>query len=115
VFRKKGVEVLLLFDRVDDWVVVHLDVFEGKSLQSVASGALDLGELEDEEQKSRLEELERGFEPVVNRVKDVLGERVKDVRMTGRLTNSPACLVTEEGDLSTNMRRVLRSSGQEVG
>lgn len=115
VFKKRGIEVLLLSDRVDDWVVAHLEEFEGKALQSVASGELDLGELEDEEEKARLEEVATEYQPVVARFKDVLGERISDVRVTHRLTDSPACLVTEEGDLSSHMRRVLAASGQDMG
>ncbi len=113
VFKKRGIEVLLLSDRVDDWVVSHLEEFDGKSLQSVASGELDLGE--DDEAKAKLEEVATEYEPIVTRFRDVLGDRISDVRVTHRLTDSPACLVTEEGDLSSHMRRVLKESGQDLG
>ena len=112
IFRKKGIEVLLMYDRIDEWVVSHLDAFEGKQLQSVAKGDLDLGDLEDKEDKERQEKTATEFKEFTARIKNALGERVGDVRVTHRLTTSPACLVTGEHDISTNMGRLLRASGQ---
>ncbi len=112
IFRKKGIEVLLMYDRIDEWVVSHLDAFEGKQLQSVAKGDLDLGDLEDREDKERQEKTATEFKEFTTRIKNALGERVGDVRVTHRLTTSPACLVTGEHDISTNMGRLLRASGQ---
>jgi molecular chaperone HtpG len=114
IFRKKGVEVLLLSDRVDEWLTSGLTEFDGKSLQSVAKGDLDLGELEDEADKAEQEKAEQEFADIVDRVKQVLGDRVKDVRLTHRLTDSPACLVAGEGDMSGNLERILKSVGQDI-
>ncbi len=114
IFRKKGVEVLLLSDRVDEWVVANLQEFEGKALVSVAKGDLDLGKLEDEQEKATHEKVEGELKDVVERVKSALGERVKDVRLTWRLTSSPACLVADETDLGGNLQRILKSVGQSV-
>ncbi|MCA1978292.1 MAG: molecular chaperone HtpG [Thiobacillus sp.] len=112
IFRKKGIEVLLLSDRVDEWLVSNLTEFDGKPLKSVAKGALDLGTLEDEAEKTAQKEAEESLKPLVERIKAVLGERVKDVRVTHRLTDSPACLVTGEGDMSANLERLLKAAGQ---
>ncbi len=114
VFRKKGIEVLLLTDRVDEWLVNSLTDFDGKHLQSVAKGDLDLGELEDEEEKKAHEEVEKNFEDLVERVKKTLDEKVKDVRITHRLTDSPACLVAEHYDMSGNLERMLKAAGQQI-
>ncbi|MFN7087100.1 MAG: molecular chaperone HtpG [Burkholderiales bacterium] len=114
VFRKKGVEVLLLWERVDEWVVSHLTEFEGKPLQSVTRGALDLGKLEDEAEKKEQEKEAGEFKELVEKIKKSLGERVKDVRVTLRLTESPACLVTDEHDLNANLQRLLKAAGQKV-
>ena len=114
VFRKKGIEVLLLTDRVDEWLVNSLTDYEGKHLQSVAKGDLDLGELEDEEEKKQKEEVDKNFEDLVERVKKTLDERVKDVRVTHRLTDSPACLVADNYDMSGNLERMLKAAGQDV-
>ncbi|HMA32770.1 MAG TPA: molecular chaperone HtpG, partial [Casimicrobiaceae bacterium] len=112
VFRSKGIEVLLLSDRVDEWVVGHLTEFAGKALVSVAKGGLDLGALEDAaEKREDLQEADE-FKPFVDRLKASLGERVKDVRVTRRLTESPACLVADEHDMSANLARMLRAAGQ---
>lgn len=115
VFTKKGIEVLLLADRVDEWLTNSLTEFDGKQLQSVAKGDLDLGELDDEEEKKAQEETDKNFEDLVNRVKENLGEQVKDVRITHRLTDSPACLVVDDADMSANLERMLKAAGQEVG
>ena len=115
VFRKKGVEVLLLHDRVDEWVVAHLTQFDGKELQSVSRGDLDLGGLADsEEEAKRKQETERSLEPLVERVRKALGDKAKEVRLTHRLVDSPACLVTEQDGISANLERVLRAAGQAV-
>lgn len=115
VFRKKGIEVLLLADRVDEWLTNSLTEFDGKQLQSVAKGDLDLGELDDEEEKKAKEETDKNFEDLISRVKENLGDQVKDVRITHRLTDSPACLVVDDADMSANLERMLKAAGQEVG
>ena len=114
VFRRKGVEVLLLHDRVDEWVVGHLTEFDGKPLQSVAKGRLELGRLEDEEEKKEQEKDAGEFKDFTGRVKNALGERVKEVRVTHRLTESPACLVSDQHDLGANLQRILKSAGQKA-
>jgi molecular chaperone HtpG len=115
VFKKKGIEVLLLSDRVDEWLTNSLTEFDGKQLQSVAKGDLDLGDLENEEEKKAQEETDKNFEDLVKSVKDSLGDKVKDVRITHRLTDSPACLVVDDHDMSANLERMLKAAGQEVG
>jgi molecular chaperone HtpG len=114
IFRKKGIEVLLLSERVDEWLVSSLTEFEGKALKSVTQGELDLGELEDEEEKAAQEKTGKDFETVISKIKTTLGDTVSDVRLTHRLTNSPACLVTGEHDMSANLERILKSAGQAV-
>ncbi|MGA0024845.1 MAG: molecular chaperone HtpG, partial [Burkholderiales bacterium] len=114
VFRKKGVEVLLLSDRVDEWMMSFLTEFEGKKLQSVAKGALDLGKLEDEADKKAQEQEAAEHKDLVERIKKALGERVKDVRVTLRLTESPACLVADEHDMTASLQRMLKAAGQQV-
>jgi len=112
IFRKKGIEVLLLSDRVDEWLSSNLHEFDGKPLKSVAKGGLDLGALEDEAEKTAQKEAEDNLRPLVERVQAALGERVKAVRVTHRLTDSPACLVTGEADMSANLERLLKAAGQ---
>ena len=114
IFRKKGIEVLLLTDRVDEWLVSSLTEFDGKKLKSVAQGELNLGGLEDEAEKSEQEKTGKDFEEIITRVKATLGEAVSDVRLTHRLTTSPACLVTSENDMSANLERILKSAGQKI-
>jgi molecular chaperone HtpG len=114
VFRRKGIEVLLLAERVDEWLVANLTEFEGKKLASVARGGLDLGELADEAEKKKGEEKRKEFRALVGRIKEALGERVKEVRVTQRLTESPACLVSDEQDMNANLARILRAAGQKV-
>ncbi|MDF0604462.1 molecular chaperone HtpG [Neisseriaceae bacterium TC5R-5] len=114
VFKKKGVEVLLLIDRVDEWSVGSLFDFDGKPLQSVAKGALDLGALEDEADKEAQKQAEESAKPVVEKVQKALGEKVKEVRATARLTDSPACLVAGEHDMSAHLERMLKAAGQSV-
>ncbi|MBC7701917.1 molecular chaperone HtpG [Aquabacterium sp.] len=112
IFRKKGIEVLLLVDRVDEWMLSHLFDFEGKPLQSVAKGAVDLGTLQDEEEKKKAEETATAFKPLLERLKTALKDKAKDVRVTTRLVDSPACLVVEEGDISGHLARLLKQAGQ---
>ena len=112
IFRKKGIEVLLLTDRVDEWMLSHLYEFDGKPLQSVAKGAVDLGKLQDEEEKKKAEEAAEAFKPVLERLKETLKARAKDVRVTTRLVDSPACIVVEEGDMSGHLARLLKQAGQ---
>jgi len=112
IFKKKGIEVLLLSDRVDEWVVGHLTEFDGKQLQSVAKGGLDLGKLEDEEEKKEAEKAADEYRELLEKVKASLGDRVKDVRVTYRLTDSPSCLVSDEHDPSGNLARLLKAAGQ---
>lgn len=114
IFRKKGIEVLLLVDRVDEWMLSHLYEFEGKPLQSVAKGAVDLGKLQDEEEKKKAEEAAEAFKPVLERLKEALKDRAKDVRVTTRLVDSPACLVVGEGDMSSHLARLLKQAGQSA-
>ena len=114
VFRKKGIEVLLLSDRVDEWVVGHLTEFQGKALMSVAKGGLDLGALEDEAERKEGEDEAGDLKTLIDKIKTSLGERVKDVRVTRRLTESPACLVADEHGVSGNLARMLKAAGQRV-
>lgn len=115
VFGKKGIEVLLLADRVDEWLINSLTEFDGKQLQSVAKGDLDLGDLEDEKDKKAQQKVDKKFEDLVSRVKKTLGDKVKDVRITHRLTDSPACLVADDNDMSANLERMLKAAGQQMG
>ena len=114
VFRKKGIEVLVMTDRVDEWMLSFLNEFEGKPLVSVARGGLDLGKLEDETEKKEAEKVEAEFKDLVERIKEALGDRVKSVRVTHRLTDSPSCLVSDEGDISGNLERLLKQAGQKA-
>jgi molecular chaperone HtpG len=114
IFRKKGIEVLLLVDRVDEWMLSHLYEFEGKQLQSVAKGAVDLGKLQDEDEKKKAEETAENLKPLVDKLKDALKDRAKDVRVTTRLVDSPACIVVEEGDVSGHLARLLKQAGQNA-
>jgi molecular chaperone HtpG len=112
VFRKKGIEVLLMTDRVDEWALSFLHEFDGTPLQSVAKGAVDLGSLQDEEEKKAAEAAAETFKPVLERLKESLKAKAKDVRVTSRLVDSPACLVVEDGDYSTQLARMLKQAGQ---
>ena len=115
IFRKKGIEVLLLSDRVDEWVVSGLHEFDGKAVVSVAKGDLDLGKLEDEAEKATQQAEAETFKPLTERIGKALGEQVKEVRITHRLTDSPACLVAEEHGMGMNLERLLKAAGQKVG
>ena len=114
IFRKKGIEVLLLTDRVDEWMLSHLYEFEGHSLQSVAKGAIDLGQLQDEEEKKQADAAAESAKPLLEKLKAALKDRAKDVRVTTRLVDSPACLVVEEGDMSGHLARLLKQAGQDA-
>ncbi len=114
IFRKKGIEVLLLIDRVDEWMLSHLYEFEGHALQSVAKGAVDLGKLQDEAEKQQTEAAAEVFKPVLDRLKEALKARAKDVRVTSRLVDSPACIVVEEGDMSGHLARLMKQAGQSA-
>lgn len=114
IFRKKGIEVLLLSDKVDEWLLGSLSEFEGKKLQSIAKGDLDLGDLETETEKEIQKKIEEEAKSLIERVKKSLGDKVKEVRVTHRLTDSPACLVAGEHDLSGNMARILKAAGQNA-
>ncbi len=116
IFRKKGIEVLLLADRIDEWLVGHLDKFDDKELKSIAKGELDLSDIGEnaEEDKKEHEEAVKSAEPAVKKLKEALGDKVKDVRTTDRLTASPACLVADDLDISGNMERILKQAGQDV-
>lgn len=114
IFRKKGIEVLLMFDRIDEWLMSHLNAYQEKSFQSVTRGDLDLGDMDDEEVKKAHEETEKAFEGTVERFTKALGENVKSVRVTHRLTDSPACIVTDENDMSTQMAKLMEAAGQKV-
>lgn len=114
IFRKKGIEVLLMSDKVDEWLLGSLTEFEGKKLQSIAKGDLDLGKLEDEAEKEAQKKVEDEAKDLIERIKTSLGEAVKEVRVTHRLTDSPACLVAGEHDLSGNLARILKAAGQKA-
>jgi len=114
IFRKKGLEVLLLSDRVDEWMLSFLREFEGKALVSIAKGGLDLDQLADEEEKKHQTEVAEKFKPLVERLKAALGDKVKDVRVTVRLVDSPACVVVDANELSPHLLRMLQAAGQEA-
>ena len=114
IFRKKGIEVLLFSDRVDEWVLGNLSEFSGKSLQSVAKGGLDLGVLEDAAEKAEQEKESGEFKELLEKIQASLGERVKEVRVTHRLTDSPACLVADDHDIGGNLARILKAAGQSA-
>jgi len=114
IFRKKGIEVLLMSDRVDEWLLGSLSEFEGKKLQSIAKGDLDLGKLESDTEKEIQKKIEEETKSLVERIKSTLGAQVKDVRVTHRLTDSPACLVSDAHDLSGNLARILKAAGQNA-
>lgn len=114
VFKKKGVEVLLLSDRVDEWMLSHLSEFEGKTLQSCAKGGLDLGELEDEQEKETKKKVEGEFKDVLKKIEELLKDKIKEARVTLRLTDSPACLVADEQGMSEHLKRLLKQAGQQA-
>ena len=114
IFRKKGIEVLLMADRVDEWALNYLHEFDGTPLQSVAKGAVDLGKLQDDDEKKAAEEAQTQFKPTLDKLKEALADKASDVRATSRLVDSPACLVVQDGDMSTQLARMLKQAGQSV-
>jgi molecular chaperone HtpG len=114
VFRRKNIEVLLMPDRVDEWLVEHLKDFDGKSLQSIAKGDLDLGAIEDEDDKKAQEKAEGDFKDVIEKIKECLKDKAKEVRVTHRLTDSPACLVLEQNDMGLQMQQIMKAAGQNM-
>lgn len=114
IFRKKGLEVLLLSDRVDEWLMSNLHEYEGKSFKDITKGDLDLGKVEDEAEKQQQEETAKEFDSLVERVKELLKEQVNDVRITHRLVDSPACLVVGEHEMGAQMRKIMEAAGQQV-
>lgn len=114
IFKKKGIEVLLMHDRVDEWMMSHMQEFDGKSFKSVAKGQLDIDNLGDESEKEEVEKAEKEFKHVIEKMKAALGDRVKEVRVSKRLTDSPSCLVVEDGDMAINLQNILKQAGQNV-
>ena len=114
IFKKKGIEVLLLGDRVDEWLISNLTEFKGKKFQSIAKGDLDLGKLENEKDKGKKKKIEEKAKTLIEKIKISLGDKVKDVKVTHRLTDSPACLVVGEHDISGNLERILKAAGQST-
>ena len=114
IFRKKGIEVILLHDRIDEWLMSHLHEFDSKKFQDIARGELDLGKLEDEDDKKKQEKTEKKFKDLIKRIKEVMADKVKEVRITHRLTDSPACLAVDDNDMGLQMRRIMEASGQSV-
>ncbi|MEM1243546.1 MAG: molecular chaperone HtpG [Pseudomonadota bacterium] len=114
IFRKKGIEVLLLSDRIDEWLAVHLTEFQGKQLQSITKGDLDLGEVEDKQEKEEQEKITNEFADLAKRVKEILKNEIKDAKVTHRLVDSPACIVYDEQDLGGHMQRLMKAAGQAM-
>lgn len=111
IFKKKGIEVLLLSDRVDEWLVSYLSEFDGKKLQSISKGKIDL---DNDKEEEAVKEQEESLAPMIKQIKEVLGDRVKEVHVTNRLTDSPACVVADEQDMGLEMQRILQSTGQKL-
>ena len=114
IFRKKDIEVLLLSEPIDEWVTTHLSEFDSKKLQSVNKGELDLGDIQDEGEKKKDKENNKAHDELVKRIKDILDEKVKEVRVTSRLTTSPACLVSDDNDMGRHLEQILKASGQNI-
>ena len=114
LFRKKGIEVLLMYDRVDEWMMSYVDEYDGKKLVSIAKGDLDLGDLEDKDEKKKARKAEKEYKDLLKRMQETLGDKVKEVRISHRLTDSPSCLVVEEGAMALNMQKLLKQAGQHV-
>ena len=112
--RKKGIEVLLMYDRVDEWMMSHLNEYDGKQLVSVAKGDLDLGDLEDKEEKKKIKQAEKEYKDLLKRMQKTLGDKVKEVRVSHRLTDSPSCLVVEEHDMAVSMQKLLKQAGHAL-
>ena len=114
LFKKKGIEVLLLSDRVDEWLMSHLTEYDGKPLVSVAKGELDLGKLEDKEEQKKIKDAEKSFKELLKRMQDTLGNKVKEVRISHRLTDSPSCMVVEQHDMAVSMQKILKQAGHQL-
>ncbi len=114
LFKKKGIEVILMYDRVDEWMMSHLNEYNEKTFVSVAKGALDLGELADKEEKEKTEQAAKDYSELLDKMKEALGDKVKEVRISNRLTNSPSCLVVEEGDMAVSMQKIMQQAGHSI-
>ena len=114
LFKKKGIEVLLMSDRVDEWMMSHLQEYDGKSLVSIAKGELDLGKLEDKDEQKKIKEAEKSYKDLLKRMQDILGDKVKEVRVSHRLTDSPSCLVVEQHDMAVSMQKILKQAGHQL-
>ena len=114
IFKKKGIEVLLLSEPIDEWVTTHLSEFDGKKLQSVNKGERDLGDIQDEKEKKKSDKKSKAYIDLVKHIKEVLDEKVKEVRVTSRLTTSPACLVSDDNDMGRHLEQILKASGQSI-
>ncbi len=114
IFRKKGIEVLIMYDRIDEWMMGHLFDYKGKSFANIAKGELDLGSIETEEDKKQQEEVEKSSEDLVKRLKETLDAKVSEVKVSHRLTDSPACLVVGAYDMGAQMRQIMEAAGQHV-
>ncbi|MCW8986412.1 MAG: molecular chaperone HtpG, partial [Gammaproteobacteria bacterium] len=114
LFRKKGIEVILMHDRVDEWMMSYLSEYDGKSFVNIAKGKLDLGELEDKEDKKKAEKAAKDYESLLKHMAESLGDKVKEVRVSTRLTDSPSCLVVEQQDMAVSMQKILKQAGHEV-
>jgi len=114
LFKKKGIEVLLMSDRVDEWLMSHLREYDGKPLVSVAKGELDLGKLEDKEEQNKLKQAEKSYKDLLKRMQDILGDKVREVRVSHRLTDSPSCLVVEQHDMAVSMQKILKQAGHQL-
>jgi molecular chaperone HtpG len=114
IFRKKGIEVLVLSDRIDGWMISHLNEFDGKHMQDITKGELDLGDIDAEEDKKQQEEASKTYENLINQIKELLKDKVEDVRITNRLTDSPACLVAGAHDMDAQMKKIMEAAGQVV-
>ncbi|MGW8228133.1 MAG: molecular chaperone HtpG [Gammaproteobacteria bacterium] len=114
LFKKKGIEVLLMSDRVDEWLMSHLQEYDGKLLVSVAKGELDLGKLEDKDQQQKIKQAEKSYKDLLKRMQDILGDKVREVRISHRLTDSPSCLVVEQHDMAVSMQKILKQAGHQL-
>ena len=114
IFRKKGIDVLVLSDRIDGWMISYLTEFDGKHLQDITKGELDLGEIEDEEDKKQKEEANKTYESLISQINELLSDKVEEVRVTNRLTDSPACLVAGAHDMDAQMKKIMEAAGQKV-
>ena len=114
LFKKKGIEVILMHDRVDEWMMSYLSEYDGKSFVNIAKGELDLGELEDKDEKEKAEKAAKDYESLLKQMTESLGDKVKEVRVSTRLTDSPSCLVVEQQDMAVSMQKILKQAGHEV-